>query len=151
MDNEDIILILGLIQKMKAGGVTAAAVLAALENMSEEQAAAALEAIGGAPESALDGYEPKATVTEVTGAAPTIRAAANTVYNCGTLTSLTVDTFPQTGAWSIVFTSGSTATTTSFPANILGLDSFAAEANTMYEINVLDGRAVVGSWAVSAS
>lgn len=151
MDNEDLILILGLIQKMKAGEVTAAAVLAALENMSEEQAAAALEAIGGAPESALDGYEPKATVTEVAGASPTISAAANTVYNCGELTSLTVDTFPVSGAWSIIFTSGSMATTTSFPATILGLDGFAAEANTMYEINVLDGRAVVGSWAVSVS
>jgi hypothetical protein len=49
-----------------------------------------------------------------------------------------------------VFTSGSTATSTTFPATILGLEDFAAEANTIYEINVLDNRAVVGSWAVSA-
>jgi hypothetical protein len=49
-----------------------------------------------------------------------------------------------------VFTSGATATSTTIPSTILGLESFAAEANTIYEINVLDNRAVVGSWAVSA-
>ena len=47
------------------------------------------------------------------------------------------------------FTSGATATATDFPA-IPGLDDFAAEANTLYEINVLDNRALVGSWVVSA-
>lgn len=90
------------------------------------------------------------TVVEVSGATPTITPAANTVYNCGELTSLTISNPPATGAWSVVFTSGSTATTTTIPSTILGLESFAAEANTMYEINVLDNRAVVGSWEVSA-
>lgn len=64
------------------------------------------------------------------------------------LTSLTITDPPATGAYSIVFTSGATATTTTIPATILGLESFAPEANTMYEINVLDNRAVVGKWAV---
>ena len=86
----------------------------------------------------------------VSGATPTITPVANTIYKCGTLDSLTVSNPPATGAYSIVFTSGSTATTTTIPATILGLESFAAEANTLYEINVLDNRAVVGSWAVSA-
>lgn len=91
------------------------------------------------------------TSTEnVYGTTPTITPAANTVYNCGELTSLTISNPPATGAYSIVFTSGATATTTSIPATILGLEDFAAEANTLYEINVLDNRAVVGSWAVSA-
>lgn len=89
------------------------------------------------------------TVVEVEGSAPTIEPAANTIYNCGTLTSLTISNPPATGAYSIVFTSGSTATTTTIPATVLGLESFAAEANTIYEINVLDNRAVVGSWGVS--
>ena len=79
-----------------------------------------------------------------------IEPQANTIYNCGELTSLTISNPPATGSYSIVFTSGSTATTTTIPATILGLEDFAAEANTIYEINVLNNRAVVGSWAVSA-
>lgn len=90
------------------------------------------------------------TESTVSGTTPTITPVANTVYKCGELTSLTVSSPPATGAYSIVFTSGSTATTTTIPATILGLEDFAPEANTVYEINVLDNRAVVGSWAVSA-
>ena len=93
----------------------------------------------------VDGYQ-----NTVTSSTPTITPIHNTTYKCGTLTSLTISNPPSTGAYSIVFTSGSTATSTTFPATILGLESFAAEANTLYELNVLDSRAVVGSWAVSA-
>ena len=85
-------------------------------------------------------------VITVTGTTPTIEPQANTIYNCG---EVTISNPPATGAYSIVFTSGSTATTTTIPATILGLEDFAAEANTLYEINVLDSRAVIGSWAVS--
>lgn len=92
----------------------------------------------------------KPTVITVSGATPTITPVDNTIYQCGELTSLTINNPPATGSYSIVFTSGATATTTTFPATILGLESFAAEANTLYEINVLDNRAVVGSWKVSA-
>lgn len=90
------------------------------------------------------------TVVEVEGTTPTIAPVANTVYNCVELTSLTITNPPATGAYSIVFTSRATATATTIPATILGLKDFAAEANTLYEINVLDNRSVVGSWAVSA-
>lgn len=91
------------------------------------------------------------TVTDLSSTSITLaNAVDNTIYEYGELTSLTVSNPPATGAYSIVFTSGATATTTTFPATILGLESFAAEANTVYEINVLDNRAVVGSWAVSA-
>ena len=86
----------------------------------------------------------------VSGATPTITPIHNRIYNCGELTSLTITNPPATGSYSIVFTSGATATTTTFPATILGLEDFAAEANTLYEINVLDNRAVVGSWEVSS-
>lgn len=89
-------------------------------------------------------------VSTVSGTAPTITPADNTIYKCGELASLTISNPPATGAYSIVFTGGSTATSTTIPATILGLEDFAAEANTIYEINVLDNRAVVGSWAVSA-
>ena len=86
----------------------------------------------------------------VSGTTPSIAIVSDHFYKCEELTSLTVTGF-TTGQWSIVFTSGSTPTVTSFPAGILGLESFAAEANTIYEINVLDNRAVVGSWAVSST
>ena len=90
------------------------------------------------------------TSNTISGDTPTITPAKNNIYNCGTLTSLTISNPPATGSYSIVFTSGATPTTTSIPATILGLEDFSAEANTIYEINVLDNRAVVGSWAVSA-
>lgn len=98
----------------------------------------------------LSSYDLRPIVVTVSGATPTITPAPNTIYNCGEITSLTISNPPETGAYSIVFTSGSTATVTAFPATILGLEDFAAEANTIYEINVLDNRAVVGSWAVRA-
>lgn len=98
----------------------------------------------------LTAYQQKVVVVDVTGATPSVTPENNKRYQCGTLTSLTISTPPATGEYSIVFTSGATATTTTIPATILGLENFAPEANTVYEINVLDNRAVVGSWAVSA-
>lgn len=89
-------------------------------------------------------------IEDVDGATPTIIPEDHYVYNCGELTSLTISNPPASGAYSIVFTSGATPTVTTFPATILGLEDFAAEANTAYEINVLDNKAVVGSWAVTA-
>lgn len=92
-------------------------------------------------------------IVQVSGTTPTIDVQDNTRYRCGELTSLTVTNSSATAnlaEYSIEFTSGSTPTTTTFPSNILGLENFAAEANTIYEINVAYNRAVVGSWAVSA-
>lgn len=96
------------------------------------------------------GAEEAATVVAVSGTTPTITPAPNTIYTCGEVASLTISNPPAIGAYSVIFTSGSTATVTTFPATILGLESFAAETNTLYEINVLDNRAVIGKWAVSA-
>lgn len=86
------------------------------------------------------------TVVTVEGSTPTIEPAANTIYKCGTLTSLTITSPPAIGSYSIVFTSGSTPTTTTFPASIIFPEAFAAEANTHYEINVEDGYAVAVGW-----
>lgn len=90
-----------------------------------------------------------ATVT-VSGTTPAITPAANTAYNCGELASLTVSNPAALGVYSIVFTSGATPTVTTIPATILGLESFAAEANTVYEINVWDNRAVYQGWPLPA-
>jgi hypothetical protein len=91
------------------------------------------------------------SITTETQSSVSITPIDKGVYTCtaAALTSLTITNPPATGEYSIVFTSGATPTTTTFPSAILGLEDFAAEANTVYEINVLDNRAVVGSWAVT--
>lgn len=140
------------------GEVTPASIVTATGRMSNDQTAqtrtnlnAVSRATMGAVYTRLDKLEAAATSTEtISGTTPTITPEANTIYQCGELSSLTITNPPATGAWSVVFTSGATATTTTIPASILGLEDFAAEANTLYEINVLDNRAVIGSWAVSA-
>ena len=99
----------------------------------------------------LSAYQLKPTEVNETGSAVSVTPVNNTIYKCGTLTNLTITDPPAAGAYSIVFTSGATATTTTIPSSILGLENFSAEANTIYEINVLDNRAVVGSWAVSST
>ena len=73
-------------------------------------------------------------------------AAANVIYEYGELTALTVTAIPATGDFIIRFTSGSTPTTTNFPASMVFPEAFAAEANMRYEINVSDGYALVASW-----
>lgn len=121
--------------------VTPASIIAATERMTEEQIAQTQENLN---------VVPAVTTIIISSTTVTITPENNHIYKCGELTSLTISNPPANGAYSIVFTSGSTATTTTFPATILGLEDFAAEANTVYEINVLDNRSVIGSWAVSA-
>lgn len=137
MDNKELVI---LAAKGGGGSVTPASIVTATGQMTPAQAVRTRENLGAAVADMVE---------TVTGTTPTIEPAANTIYNCGELASLTISNPPATGAYSIVFTSGGTATTTTIPATILGLEDFAAEANTIYEINVLDNRAVVGSWAVS--
>lgn len=87
-----------------------------------------------------------ATVVAVSGAAPTIAAADNTIYECGELTSLTVSTIPASGDFIIRFTSGSTATTTNLPVTMVFPEAFASKANTRYEISVSNGYALAVGW-----
>ncbi len=99
---------------------------------------------------------PAETVVEVSGSTPTVTPAANTIYKCGTLDSLTISNPPATGAYSIVFTSGSTATAVIIPPKPAMRwqtddneppQGFPA-ANTRYEINVVDTYVVLGEWPV---
>lgn len=83
--------------------------------------------------------EAETTVT-VTDTAATIQPEDKHIYNCGELTSLTIDSPPATGKYSIVFFSGATATTT------VGIENFAAEANKRYKITVDDNYATYDSW-----
>lgn len=89
----------------------------------------------------------------VTGTAVTIIPLPGMFYDCtDTITDLQINT-PSPDVyhrgWTVRFTTGSTAPRTIIPATIRGIETFAAEANTTYEINVLDNLAVIGSWAVT--
>lgn len=95
-----------------------------------------------------DSFALKYNVVEIEETEAVIKPVNNTLYNCGELVSLTISDPPATGWYSIVFTSGSTATVIPTQLNILGLENFEPEVNTLYEINVLDNRAKIGSWAV---
>ena len=89
---------------------------------------------------------PPAVVTDISSTTATIASAAdNTIYKfTQDMTSLSLTA--GTGAYMICFHSGTTPTTTSFPVSILGLDDFVPAADTFYEINVMDGRAVWKGW-----
>lgn len=157
MDNKELV-ILAAEKGSGTAEVTPASIVTATGQMTAEQAAQTRENLNAAP---------AATAITVSGSAVTITPEDNHIYKCGELASLAISFEPGPApagikgalraagpdgeglAYSIVFTSGSTPTVTTFPATILGLEDFAAEANTLYEINVLDNRAVVGSWAVS--
>lgn len=76
----------------------------------------------------------------ISGTTPTITPAANTIYKCGELTSLTISNPTATGKYSIIFFSGATATAT------VGIENFAAEANKRYKITVEDNYATYDSW-----
>lgn len=86
----------------------------------------------------------------------TLNPQANTEYHYSTLASLTISNPPATGAYSIVFTSGSTPTNVTIPdppAMRWQTDDnkppqgFPA-ANTRYEINVENTYVVLGEWPV---
>ena len=121
-------------------GVTPAAIVTATGNMNATQQTNTRTNIGAAAPPAVE---------TVTGTTPSITAAANTIYKCGEITSLTISSFPATGEFTVIFTSGSTPTTFTEPSGMVMPDGFSVEANKRYEINVSDGYAVVASWAVS--
>lgn len=86
----------------------------------------------------------------VSGSTPNITAAANTRYICGTVSTLTF-TPSATGICDVQFTSGSTPTVLTVPSTVLWPDWFdptALEANTVYEINIMDGEyGAVAAWS----
>lgn len=87
------------------------------------------------------------TVTDLSSTSITLaNAAANTIYEYGELTALTVTAITATGDFIIRFTSGATATTTNFPATMKFPEAFSAAANTRYEINCSNGYALVAGW-----
>lgn len=85
-------------------------------------------------------------VETVTGTDVTIVAVSNTRYMCGTLSTLSF-TPSATGICDVIFTSGSSKTILTLPNTVIMPDGFEVDANTVYEINILDGvYGVVASW-----
>lgn len=85
----------------------------------------------------------------VSGTTPTIVAKSGIRYVCGEVATLDF-TPPSSGICDVVFTSGATATVLTVPSTIKwanGFDPTALEANTTYEINIMDGLGVACAWA----
>lgn len=79
----------------------------------------------------------------------TIDAEDSTLYICGTMSSIEINSFPSTGIWSVIFTSGTTATVFVPATGMVMPNDFSVEANKRYEINVMDGYAVVAEWSTT--
>ena len=95
----------------------------------------------------MDGHNGMVTVN-VSGTTPTITAQADYRYVCGEVATL--DFTPSaTGICDVVFTSGATATVLTVPSTIKwanGFDPTSLDANTTYELNIMDGLGVVCAW-----
>lgn len=92
--------------------------------------------------------EEETTLTEIQDSVVTITPADKTIYECGDVTSLTIGTTPDHIAFMVIFSCGTTPTNFSAPQNIRGLSDFNPQANTIYEINIYDRRAVWYGWPV---
>ena len=88
----------------------------------------------------------------VSGTTPTIVAKSGIRYVCGEVSTLDI-TLPSSGIVDVVFESGSTATVLTITpptgqtvkwAN--GFDPTSLDANTTYELNIMDGLGVAGVW-----
>ena len=92
-------------------------------------------------------------VVTVAGTNPVIQAEENTRYVCGEVITLDI-TLPASGIVDVVFTSGSTPTVLTITppteqtvkwAN--EFDSTSLDADTTYEINIMDELGVAGQWS----
>ena len=91
----------------------------------------------------------------VSGSTPSITGKSGLRYICGECATLSI-TAPESGIIDVIFESGSTATVltvTSAKTGVTavkwvnGFDPSSLDANTTYEINIMDGEfGVVGSW-----
>ena len=117
-----------------AGDTTQSQSSNAVGNYTEDAKSAISEMLGGS--------------VSVSGTTPTIVAKSGIRYVCGEVLSL--DFTPSTtGICDVVFTSGSTATVLTVPSTIKwanGFDPTSLDANTTYELNIMDGLGVASAW-----
>ena len=84
----------------------------------------------------------------VSGTTPTIVAKSGIRYVCGEVATLDF-TPPASGICDVVFESGATATVLTITGTVKwanGFDPTSLEANTTYEINIMDGLGVAVGW-----
>ena len=97
----------------------------------------------------ITGKEDKTTKVNKTSSDTSQTLAENTFYVWPEMSALTI-TCPNTGGpYAFRFQSGSTPTTLTM-TGITMPDSWAVEANKVYEINVYQGYGVAASWGVSS-
>ena len=117
-----------------AGDTTQSASSNAVGTYTEDAKSAISEMLGG-------------SVT-VSGTTPTIVAKSGIRYVCGEVATL--DFTPSaSGICDVVFTSGATATVLTVPSTIKwanGFDPTSLDANTTYELNIMDGLGVAVGW-----
>ena len=116
-----------------SGDVTQKATTYGVMNYTEDAKSKISEMLGGS--------------VSVSGTTPTIVAKSGIRYVCGEVATLDL-TPSATGICDVVFTSGSTPTVVTLPSTVKFPDgAFTAEADTTYEINILDGiYGAVMSW-----
>lgn len=114
------------------------------------------KAIATAGQAFLDGLNSKADKTqkrELTAFNSTLLPENNWFYEfINPMESLVIDLTDITTdryIFALRFHSGSTATVLTMPSAITMPDGFEVEANKTYEINVMDGYALVASWPAS--
>ena len=87
------------------------------------------------------------TPVVVSGATPTIaNLSGGTIYNCGTITSLTVTAATMNSVGDIIhFTTAPAIATNavSLPPNLIILSEDRLEGNAVYDILVCDGRVII--------
>ena len=91
-------------------------------------------------------------VINMSGSTPSITALPGHRYICGEVATLDI-TLPASGCVDVVFESGSTPTvlTITPPTGVTvkwanGFDPSSLDANTTYEINIMNGLGVAVSW-----
>ena len=88
--------------------------------------------------------------TAVSGSTPSITGVAGMRYVCGEVSTISI-TPPQSGIIDVVFESGSTPAVLTVPNTVIwndeDFDPTSLEANTVYELNIMDGiYGAVGKW-----
>ena len=87
------------------------------------------------------------TIQQMTSADTSVTLENDKFYIFPTMSTLSV-TVTATGMYAFRFTSGSTATTLTVNGAVMP-DSFATEANKVYEVNIYEGYGVATSWTIS--
>jgi len=152
VDNDTLGAALGILSAMPDTAASSAAAAAASAAAAQEAADAVDVATVEETLAYMDmgGSSQPADEVAVTGSAPSITAATNTMYVCGAVSTISFTPNPK-GLSGVQFTSGSTAAVLTVPGTVkfpAWFDKDHLETNVTYEITVRNGvYGTVGVWA----